>query len=170
MNIHIENGDITEKEFDVIVSSANPYLGWGGGVCGAIFRNAGEEYETECQKIMKERLNKPLDIAEVVITPGFNLKSKFVFHTVGVNISRGEDINLVEKCYLNCIKKAEDNKLSSIAFPAISTGILGLDINDSAKIIKKLLLSEDIKQLNYLKDIYFILYKEEDYKIYKETL
>lgn len=170
MNIIIEYCDIVDKDIDAIVNSANPYLNWGGGVCGAIFRGAGEEYEAECKKIMNKRNNKPIDISEVIITRGFNLKTRYIYHIVGANINRGDDINLVENCYLNCIKKAEENRLSSIAFPAISTGILGLEVVDSAKIVKKLLESYYIKNLKYIKNLCFILYNEDDYNLYKKII
>jgi O-acetyl-ADP-ribose deacetylase (regulator of RNase III) len=115
-------GDLTERKVDAIVNAANTHLVEGSGVCGAIFQKAGSE---QLQKACE--LLSPVETGNVVITPAFNLPSKFVIHAVGPiwhGGHKGEDA-LLRACYTNALHLAKEKKLTSIAFPLISAGIYG---------------------------------------------
>ncbi|HSH63388.1 O-acetyl-ADP-ribose deacetylase [Methyloceanibacter sp.] len=116
--IEIVEGDITALDLDAIVNAANKTLLGGGGVDGAIHRAAGPELRAACEKL------GGCEPGEAKITPGFRLKARHVIHTVGPvwgGGERGED-RLLASCYRNSLALAEADGLTSIAFPAISTG------------------------------------------------
>ncbi len=123
MTLKVVNEDITKLEVDAIVNAANTSLLMGGGVCGAIFKAAGiDKLSQACEKLA------PINTAEAVLTPGFNLNAKYIIHTAGPvydpndkNNSRG----LLKKSYENSLKLAVENDIKSIAFPLISAGIYG---------------------------------------------
>ena len=121
-SIEVKQIGITELDVDVIVNAANSLLQMGGGVCGAIFHEAGPQELTEaCNEI------GGCDTGEAVITPGFNLKSDYIIHAVGP-VWNGGDNNeeeLLYGAYENSLKLAKEHDCSSIGFPVISSGIYG---------------------------------------------
>jgi O-acetyl-ADP-ribose deacetylase (regulator of RNase III) len=123
MTLHFSKEDITKIHTDAIVNAANKELLMGGGVCGAIFRAAGQEKLKEaCRKLA------PVETGQAVITPGFDLKSKYIIHTPGPVYDEGDkerSRELLRASYINSLKLAQKNSVKSIAFPLISSGIYG---------------------------------------------
>jgi O-acetyl-ADP-ribose deacetylase (regulator of RNase III) len=113
--------DITTLDVDAIVNAANSSLLPGGGVCGAIHRAAGPELAVAC------RTAGSCPTGEARITPGFRLPARFVIHAVGPIWSGGSSGEAAQlaSAYRASLDLAKANQLSSIAFPAISTGIYG---------------------------------------------
>ena len=128
--IKITVGDITTLDVDAIVNAANEALLPGGGVCGAIHHAAGPELANACRPLA------PCPTGDARITPGFNLKAKYVIHTVGPVWHGGNhgEADLLASCYRNSILLAVENNLASVAFPAMSTGIFGYPEDQAAKI------------------------------------
>jgi O-acetyl-ADP-ribose deacetylase (regulator of RNase III) len=113
--------DITTLDVDAIVNAANVELAPGGGVCGAIHRAAGPDLAAACARL------RPCPVGEARLTPGFQLPARFVIHAVGP-VWHGGGVNeaaLLGSAYRSSLELARDHGLTSIAFPAISTGIFG---------------------------------------------
>ena len=123
--LRVEQGDITKMATTAIVNAANSSLLGGGGVDGAIHRAGGPAILDECRKIRARQGG--CKTGEAVITTGGRLPAQYVIHTVGPvwNGGHKSEPELLANCYRNCLRLALENKLDSVAFPGISTGIYG---------------------------------------------
>lgn len=158
-------GDIASQAgITAVVNAANAQLKPGGGVAGAIHKGAGKKLYEECRPLA------PIKPGEAVITGGHNLPNRFVIHCLGpvYGVDKPED-ELLAKCYRNVLKLAEQYKIDSIAFPAISTGAFGYPVRKAAEVAFRAII-ETISGLKNVKRIRFVLYDDRDLSIHKETL
>ncbi len=152
-------GDITQQDTDAIVNAANSSLMGGGGVDGAIHRAGGDEILAECKEIRRTRFPNGLPTGEAVITTGGKLPALYVIHTVGPIYGQhdGKEAELLANCYHNSLTVAVEKNLSSIAFPAISTGVFGYPQAEAAQVASKTIenfLSTD-HQLTEVRLVFF---------------
>ncbi|MBM7770680.1 O-acetyl-ADP-ribose deacetylase (regulator of RNase III) [Actinokineospora baliensis] len=128
--IEVVLGDITEQRVDAIVTAANESLLGGGGVDGAIHRAAGPGLAEAGAAIA------PCDPGDAKATPAFDLAPvQHVIHTVGP-VWTGDDgeADTLASCYRRCLQVADELRASSIAFPAIATGVYGFPTDQAARI------------------------------------
>jgi len=131
--IKVVVADITTLELDAIVNAANSTLSGGSGVDGAIHRAAGPRLADYCRKLGR------CETGDAKITPGFNLPSRHVIHTVGPVWSGGDkrEEELLASCYKRSLHVAMDNGVRTLAFPAISTGAYRFPAGRAAEIAVK---------------------------------
>ena len=137
--VTVKVGDITQENCDAIVNAANGTLLGGGGVDGAIHRAGGRAILDACKEIRRVQYPDGLPTGEAVITTGGNLTAKYVIHTVGpVYGGGGQDkAKLLAGCYRNSLALAVAQGLTTIAFPAISTGVYGYPQNEAADVASR---------------------------------
>src|SRR5262245_34789449 len=130
--IEVVLGDITEQDVDVIVTAANPSLRGGGGVDGAIHRAAGRRLAEAGAALA------PCQPGDAVATPAFDLDPpvRHVIHTVGPIWQGGSygEAGILASCYRCTLRAADQLGASSVAFPAIATGVYGFPSRQAAQI------------------------------------
>ncbi len=161
----LKKGDITQLKVDAIVNAANSTLLGGGGVDGAIHRAAGPGLLAECKTL------GGCPVGEAKVTSGYNLLAKFIIHTVGPVWHGGmnNEEKLLANCYYNSLAIAENLKLATIAFPNISTGVYLFPKQLAAEIaiseVRKF-----IDNVEFVKEIIFVAFDEDNYEIYSKIL
>ncbi|HEX7035125.1 MAG TPA: O-acetyl-ADP-ribose deacetylase [Pseudomonadales bacterium] len=156
-------GDITRERVDAIVNAANESLLGGGGVDGAIHRAAGPQLLEECRRI------GGCPTGEARITGGYRLPARYVIHTVGP-IWRGGRHGEPERltaCYRNSLELAERHRLTSLAFPAISTGVYGYPPEQAAGIAVRTVAAHEGEHVALVR---FVCFDEATYEIYRRLL
>ena len=156
-------GDITDLDADAIVNAANAALQLGGGVAGAIRRKGGPTIQEECNKI------GVIHVGGAVMTTGGTLKAKHVIHAVGPVHGEDHEDEKLKDATLNSLILADKNRLRSIAFPAISTGIFGLPKDRCATIM----LSTTVAYLEgptQLERVIYCLFDQDTFETFKSAL
>jgi len=161
--LELVEGDITEMDTDAIVNAANTQLILGGGVAGAIRRKGGPAIQEECNRI------GGTFVGGAVITTAGKLKARHVIHAVGPRMGEGNEDEKLKNATLNSLKLAEQHKLKSISFPAISTGIFGFPIQRCAEIMLSTTIAY-LKGKTGLKRVIFCLYGQDSYRVFEDQL
>ena len=159
--IEVIRGDITLSETCAIVNAANKDLQPGGGVAGAIHSAAGNKLYEECKKIGY------CETGDAKLTRGYDLLAQYVIHTVGpVYSSSPDDATALRSCYINSLLLAEKNVISSISFPAISTGIFGYPVNETAH-VSLTAIKDYLKKDSSIELIRIVLYDYLSFEIFE---
>ena len=163
--IVLDLGDITKLDCDCIVNAAKNSLLGGGGVDGAIHRAAGKKLLEECRTL------GGCPTGEAKITGGYNLKAKYVIHTVGPVYSGADsDAQMLASCYWNSLELAKQHDIHSIAFPAISTGVYGYPIDKAAVVAVDTIQRWIKSNCDYGMTVILSCFNDAAYKAYKWCL
>jgi len=168
--VQVVVGDITKQDVDAIVNAANSSLLGGGGVDGAIHRAGGPEILEACREIRRTRFPEGLPTGEAVITTGGKLPALYVIHTVGpvYGEHRGKEAELLANCYHNSLTLAVEKNLTSIAFPAISTGIYGYPL-DEAAVVSSQTIENFLATDRQLKEVRLVFFQSRDAQVFLEN-
>lgn len=164
--IEIIQGDITEADVEAIVNAANNDLELGGGVAGAIRRKGGPTIQEECNRIGR------IPIGEAAITGGGNLKARYVIHAASMQLGGRTTAENLEASTRNSLRRAEEKKIKSIAFPAVGTGIAGFDTKRCAEIMLRIVSqhgAEHPKSTTSLERVVFVLFDRVSREIFEQT-
>lgn len=165
VTIELVTGDIADQpDIDAVVNAANAQLQIGGGVAGAIHRAAGPGLAEECGPLA------PIAPGECVITGAHRLPNRHVIHCLGPVYGRDEPAEeLLASCYRRALELADRQGLSSVGFPALSTGAFGYPMEEAARVA----LSTTIDMaptLDSVRLIRFVLYSQQDLDFHTEVL
>ncbi len=163
--LELISGDITDQKTEAIVNAANNSLLGGGGVDGAIHSAGGPSILEECRKL------NGCATGDAKITTAGNMRSKYVIHTVGPVWGGGtkNENELLKSCYKNSLKLAQEQKIESISFPSISTGVYRFPKKEASEIALHTVI-DLIKDETCIKKVVFVLFSDNDLSIYKGTL
>ncbi|MEE8556835.1 MAG: O-acetyl-ADP-ribose deacetylase [Myxococcota bacterium] len=159
----VEEGDLTQAAVDAIVNAANePMLG-GGGVDGAIHRAAGPDLLEACRKVAEVAPGIRCPTGEARITAGFELRARHVIHTVGpVYRSAETSAPLLGAAFRSSLELANEHRLRSIAFPAISCGVYGYPPKEAAP----LSIRTCRDHAGSLEEVRFVLFGEPTHRLW----
>lgn len=162
-DIELIKGDITNQDdVEAIVNAANEELITGGGVAGAIHRKGDPELTRETQKFA------PIKPGEAVLTSAPNLPNNYVIHCLGpvYGVDNPSD-KLLKRCYSNALKIANEKRIESLAFPAISTGVFGYPVEKAAEIALTT-FKQNSACLPCVHLIRMVLWSDQDFKIHSD--
>ncbi len=174
--LYLWQGDITKLKVDAIVNAGNNallgcFIPCHSCIDNAIHSFAGIQLRLECQKIM-ELQGTSESTGKAKITKAYNLPSRYILHTVGPIVHdklTEKDCSLLASCYRSCLELADLYKLESIAFCCISTGEFHFP-NDIAGQIAVDTVTRYLNKTHSEIEVVFNVFKEEDWKIYKQLL
>lgn len=161
--IEILQGDLTDMDTDAVVNAANNDLQLGGGVAGAIRRKGGPRIQAECDEI------GTIPLGGAAITSGGQLKARHVIHAASMELGGRTSAFTLRSSTAHALRIATQNRLKTVAFPAVGTGIAGFPLRECAEIM----LREAVRHLEgktTLEKIYFVLYDQRALAAFKEVL
>ncbi|MFH5831504.1 macro domain-containing protein [Halalkalibaculum sp. DA3122] len=166
VTIELKRGDIAKQDdIEAVVNAANAQLRIGGGVAGAIHRAAGPGLAEETRPLA------PIDPGEAVITGGHHLPNEYVIHCLGPVYGRDKpEEKLLANCYRHALDRAEENEISSVAFPSISTGAFGYPMRDAAFVAFSTISDRVGEGLSSVNLIRFVLWGEEAMTIHQQAM
>jgi O-acetyl-ADP-ribose deacetylase len=177
MDIEVRKGDITQQpDMDAIVNAANTDLALGAGVAGAIRRRGGDEIDAEA------RAKGPIRLGDAVATSAGRLANRYVVHAAAMGY-RPEDAQvpkrpgslssaaIIREATLNSLTRAEELGVTSIAFPALATGVAAFPAGEcAATMIGAVREYGSGHPQSSVSRVRFVLFGEEDFETFRRAL
>jgi O-acetyl-ADP-ribose deacetylase (regulator of RNase III) len=157
--IMIKQGDITDMEVEAIVNAANTELVLGSGVAGAIRKKGGDSIQKECDDIGR------ILLGEAAITGAGKLKSKYIIHAAGMHLGGRVTEDSLKDSTMNCLRKADEKGIKTVAFPAIGTGVGGFPVAECARVMIDTVI-DHIKNYQNIEAVYFVLFDEKSFIVF----
>jgi O-acetyl-ADP-ribose deacetylase len=174
MRIEIRQGDITDqRDIDAIVNAANTDLVLGAGVAGAILRKGGAVIDEEGQR------QAPIRLGEAAVTTAGSLPNKYVIHAAAMGFraedrmvkndpGTGSSAEIIRSATLNSLRRADELKLKSIAFPALATGVARFPVDRCAGVMIPAALDYGAEHPDSsIELVVFVLFTPDDYQAFK---
>ena len=161
--IKLTVGDITDFDGDAIVNAANNHLILGSGVAGAIRVKGGPTIQEECNEI------GIIKVGEAALTGAGNLKAKYVIHAAAMGDEPVTE-NSLRNSVVNSLRRADENGIKTIAFPAIGTGIGGFSIKRCAEIMVEEINNYLASGESSIELVTIALFRADDYEVFNEVL
>jgi O-acetyl-ADP-ribose deacetylase (regulator of RNase III) len=127
--LEVVQGDITECAVDAVVNAANNHLWMGAGVAGAIKRKGGQVIEDEAVR------QGPIPVGEAVVTSGGTLQARYVIHAAAMGQDLSTNAELIRQATRNSFARAAELGVTSLALPALGTGVGGFSVNEAARVM-----------------------------------
>jgi O-acetyl-ADP-ribose deacetylase (regulator of RNase III) len=167
VRVEAVRGDITEQAVDAIVNAANSTLLGGGGVDGAIHRRGGPAILEECRAIRAEQHRDGLPTGEAVATTAGDLPARWVIHTVGPVYAEVDDpAALLVSCHVESLRIADELGATTVAFPAISTGVYGYPVEEAAPVAVTAVRGADTR----VELVRFVLFGDDAHRAFAAAL
>jgi O-acetyl-ADP-ribose deacetylase (regulator of RNase III) len=161
--IALRQGDLTDADVGAIVNAANNDLMLGGGVAGAIRVKGGPAIQQECDKI------GPIPLGEAAITGAGRLRARHVIHAASMRLGESTSEANLRAATRNSLRRADENSLKTIAFPAIGTGIAGFPIERCAQVMLEEVRAH-LSGPTTLERIDFVLFDRHSLEVFEQTL
>lgn len=160
--IEVVQGDITDAAVDAVVNAANDHLWMGSGVAGAIVRAGGRGIEAEAMR------QAPIRVGEAVITGGGRLKAKHVIHAAAMGQDLQTDGGKISAATSAALELANDHEVTSVAFPALGTGVGGFPADECARLMREAVL--ELSDESSLRSVRFVLFDEATFLAFKRVM
>jgi O-acetyl-ADP-ribose deacetylase len=164
-DVYLERGDITEYEVDAIVNPANDQLSMGTGVASAIKRKGGTIVEEEAMR------QAPVEGGDAVVTTAGNLPANYVIHAAVMGLDLRSNADLVRRATKSALRRAEELRLHTLAFPAFGTGAGRVEPKDCAEAMVGALRAHFAEVAeSSVRRIHLVLYQEDTYQAFGSLL
>jgi len=161
--LSLQQGDITDATVDAIVNAANTQLLLGAGVAGAIRRKGGPAIQQECDAL------GPVALGEAALTGGGQLNARYVIHAASMHLGGMTSENSLRDATVNSLKRANEKHLTSLAFPALGTGIAGFPLDRCAQIMLEEVRAH-LSGQSALQQVVFVLFDAPALRSFQQTL
>ncbi|MDP8239980.1 MAG: macro domain-containing protein [Candidatus Hatepunaea meridiana] len=160
--IQIIQGDITAETVDAIVNAANTDLWLGSGVAGAIRIKGGSSIQEECNR------HGAVELGGSALTSGGNLSARYVIHAAAMRLGEVPTADSIEKTVLNSLLIANQERMGTISFPALGTGVGGFSMLEAARIMIGVIVTF-LNENEYPERVRFVLFDKSGYEVFKKA-
>jgi len=162
LTLEIADGDIAAEPLDAVVNAANSVFWMGSGVAGALKARGGQQIEADAMA------QGPVEPGGCVITPGGRLPARHVIHAAVMGQDLRTSAAVIDRATRGALEIAEAHQLTSIAFPALGTGVGGFPLDECARIMIEAIRAE-APSLASVRCIRLVLYGQSAYRAFAEV-